>query len=300
MICGPTSAGKSSIALGVAQRLGGEIINADSRQIYRSMNVGTGAPPPEAFKLVPHHLYGIVEPRERYSAARFVNDARAAIDDICSRGRLPIVVGGTGFYIEALVGTMPLDRPPADDELRARLGTEARIHPSEVLWEWLRALDPRRAEGVGRGDRYRILRALEGVLSGRTQRGPQRKMRCPPVRFAIVVLRLPRETLRSRIGSRVSQMFDSGLVGEALAVRAIAVDAPALSGLGYAQALALWDGLATAKEARGLAVRKTTQYAKRQETWFRRLRTAVVIDALDQDEAIASIESYARERLSTT
>jgi tRNA dimethylallyltransferase len=117
IICGPTSSGKSEIALALAAQMRGEIVNADSRQVYRGMDIGTGMPPRSAFDLVPHHLYGFVDPSQRYSAARYVLDADAAIAAICARGGLPIVVGGTGFYIEALMGTMTLDRPPGDDAL---------------------------------------------------------------------------------------------------------------------------------------------------------------------------------------
>jgi tRNA dimethylallyltransferase len=301
IICGPTSSGKSEIALAVAAQAGGEVVNADSRQIYRGMSTGAGMPAQSAFDLVPHHLYGFVDPAQGYSAARYVSDADAVIADICARGRLPIVVGGTGFYVEALMGTMPLDRPPGDDTVRERLSAEARVHPREVLWEWLSALRPALAQSTRPTDSYRILRALESVL---TQRGSTAKaqpalQRRPPV-CVVATVRIDRATLRARITRRVEVMFASGLVSEAQALRAAGAGVPALSGLGYAEALSLVDGLATPAEALAATVRRTIQYAKRQETWFRRIRSARVVDADDGDAAIASVAALAREKLSPT
>ena len=299
VICGPTSVGKSAIALAVASQLGAEIVNADSRQIYRGMDVGTGMPTAGDLALVPHHLYGFLDPAHRYSAARYVHDAGEAIHGIWSRGRLPIVVGGTGFYIEALTGSMPLDRPPGEDALRARLRFEANVHPPGVLWEWLLAIAPERAAETRAGDSYRIMRALEAELAGRGER----VVRAPvsdvggTVRGEVVVLRLARERLRARIASRVQAMFAQGLVAEAEAVRAAAGDAPALSGLGYAEALTLLDGLATEAEALASTIRRTRSYAKRQETWFRRMHRALALDAGDADGAIRAIVALARERL---
>jgi tRNA dimethylallyltransferase len=301
VICGPTSSGKSEIALAVAEQLGGEIVNADSRQIYRGMSVGTGVPSQSAFEGIPHHLYGFVDPTQRYSAARYAHDADAAMSSIAARGRLPLVVGGTGFYIEALVGTMPLDRPPGDEALRERLRREAQTHPPDVLWEWLSVLSPQRAASTRRSDAYRILRALEGTLIERSefQEKPERAQR-PKLECVIVVLQLPRGLLRTRIAQRVHEMFARGLANEAQVVRAQAAEAPALSGLGYAEALAMLDGLATPDEAVALTIRRTERYAKRQQTWFRRMRAAHVVDANNADVAIATIIALAREKLAPT
>lgn len=298
VICGPTASGKSEIALCVAQELGGELVNADSRQIYKGMNVGTGMPAPSDFERVPHHLYGFVDPGQRYSAARYVVDADAAIAGITARGRLPIVVGGTGFYIEALLGTMPLDRPPGDEALRARLHREAQVHSPEVLWDWLATLSPARAQATRRSDPYRILRSLESVLAARsetevTDQTPRR----PKIESIIEVLRLSRDALAQRIAQRVADMFARGLIEEARAVHAAAADAPALSGLGYAEALAMMDGLATKAEAIALTIRRTERYAKRQQTWFRRMSETDIIDADDTNLAIRTIVARAREKL---
>jgi tRNA dimethylallyltransferase len=298
VICGPTASGKSQIALGVAEELGGEIINADSRQIYRGMSIGTGMLPPSAFERVPHHLYGFVDPEQRYSAARYVHDADAAIAAITARGHLPIVVGGTGFYIEALLGTMPLDRPPGDEALRARLRREAQVHPREVLWEWLAAISPTRAESTRSSDGYRILRALESSLMARTETDTiSAQASRPQLESAVVVLRVHRAALTMRIAQRVAAMFAAGLVEEAQAIRAAARDAPALSGLGYAEALATVDGLATRAEALALTIRRTERYAKRQQTWFRRMSAVDIVEADEPEHALRTIIARAREKL---
>jgi tRNA dimethylallyltransferase len=290
VICGPTASGKSSLAVAVARRLGGEIVNADSRQIYRGMEIGSGVPTAQERARIPHHLYAFVDPSERYSAARYVVEATKTLEAIGSRGNLPIVVGGTGFYIEALLGTMLLDRPPPDDELRERLRKEADIHPPEVLWEWLRVRAPAIASQTKPGDRYRIVRGLERALAERSEIEPL------PARGTIdseiVRLSISRPALSKRIERRVVEMFRSGIVDEAVAVRASAPRTPALSGLGYAEALALWDGLAGEDEAIKRTVARTVRYAKRQETWFRRMRKAVMVDAADQDVAIEAIATH--------
>jgi tRNA dimethylallyltransferase len=295
VLCGPTSSGKSAIALGVASRLGGEIVNADSRQIYAGMRIGTGMPGPDALTAVPHHLYAFVAPEARYSAARFASDARNAIAQICQRGKLPIVVGGTGFYVEALCGTMKLDRPPPDDEWRARLRREQRVHPAAVLWEWLHARDPRRAATVRPSDAYRVLRALEATVV-RAGAGATDQDRASAIDSLIVRLSVTRAELRHRIGARVRAMFAEGLAEEARTVRQHAPEAPALTGLGYAESLAWWDGCATLDEAIAKTIARTMQYAKRQETWFRHMHDAVVVEGTVRDDAIARIAALARER----
>jgi tRNA dimethylallyltransferase len=300
IICGPTSSGKSEIALRLATQLDGEIVNADSRQIYRGMTIGSGLPPRRAFDLVAHHLYSFVDPAQRYSAARYVVDADAAIADICARGHLPLVVGGTGFYIEALMGTMTLDRPPGDDALRERLHAEARAHPAGVLWEWLSALRPSLAQRTRPNDSYRILRALESVLAQRdaTQFSAHGAVARRAPDCEVVTLRVDRDVLRARIARRTHGMFADGLISEAQALRAGARGSPALSGLGYAEALAFVDGLASHAEALDRTIRRTVRYAKRQETWFRRIRGALVVDAQDEEAAVTSITALAREKLS--
>jgi len=294
VICGPTATGKSEVALAVAEALGGEIVNADSRQIYSGMDVGTGTPPLAMRSRVAHHLYAFLDPAERYSASRYVEDATAIIRDISRKGRLPIIVGGTGFYIEALLGTMPLDRPPPDDALRERVRREAKIHEPEWLWEWLRLRAPEIAADTKRGDGYRIVRGLERALA--RELAVVLSESSVPVAAAIVRLSANRDVLLKRIKGRVKKMFETAIVSEAVAVRAASPNSLALSGLGYAEALSLWDGLANEDDAVARTVTRTMQYAKRQETWFRRLKDVAVVDTLDVSVAAAAVVAYATER----
>jgi tRNA dimethylallyltransferase len=294
-ICGPTSAGKSDCALAAADAANGEIVNADSRQIYAGMRIGTGWPSEETMRRVPHHLYGIVSPDERYSAGRFVEDAGSAIRSIARRGKLPILVGGTGLYVEALNGSMPMDRPTGDETVRARIQAESRIHPHDVLHDWLTAIDPVAAARVGPRDGYRTLRALEAALAKQQRVDDPVRPRADDIRLDIVVLSVSRDELRRRIQARVQAMLAAGLVAEAVSVRARWPAAPALTGIGFAEALAYADGVATSRELFARVVQRTSQYASRQATWFRRMRDARVIDADDVTHTAHAAAAAARE-----
>ena len=298
-MCGPTSSGKSDAALAAAEEVGGEIINADSRQIYAELRIGTGWPSVDAMARVPHHLYGIISPAQRYNARQFVVDARTAIVGVAARGRLPILVGGTGLYIEALAGTMPIDRPAGGEQLRRRVLGEAQTHPHETLREWLVALDPQAAERVPGGDRYRTLRAIEAALAKREEiigiAPDDRGLPPTGIQLTSVVMSVARSELRIRIAQRVIAMFAEGLEEEARSVRARWPAAPALTSIGYAEALAIADGTATRSEALARCTMRTSQYAARQETWFRRFRTARVVQAGDRAAASRAVVVAARE-----
>jgi len=300
-ICGATSVGKSAIAIEVARELGGEIVNADSRQIYRELAVGTGVPPAASLALVSHHLFQFVDPCERYSAGAYVKEASAVIDAIDARSKMPIIVGGTGLYIEALGGSMPMDRRAADDNVRTRVRSEAAIHSHEALRDWLSAISPGDARRVPANDRYRTLRALEGILASRARSEPN--ARSTPVvslRLDTFVLELEDAELARRISRRARAMFEQGIVEEALAVSRRCPDAPALTGLGYAEALAWSRGEMTRAEAIESTIHRTRRYAKRQRTWFRRMDKALRVDAADARAATNTIVRMAREIMTRT
>jgi tRNA dimethylallyltransferase len=307
-VCGPTASGKSELASLLAAEIGAEIVNADSRQVYAGMPIGTGWPSEQARARAQHHLYGFVDPGERYSAARFVSDASAACERIARSGKMPILVGGTGLYIEALSGTMPLDRAVADDDLRARVRREAAVHPHETLRAWLAAIDPEASARVRPRDAYRTLRALESALARRDRirshgaevHGPKGPWLHESVTLKVVVLEVDREVLRRRIVARVRDMFGKGLAQEAQAIAARWPDSPALSGLGYAEALAWQQGLAAYEEAVRATIRRTGQYAKRQQTWFRRMSDALRIEADDPIAALSALRAAARENATLT
>jgi tRNA dimethylallyltransferase len=269
ILAGPTASGKTDLAIALACELGGEIVGADSRQIYRGMPIGTAAPTDAQLREVPHHLVGFVDPRERYSAARFVRDALGAIAEIVNRGKQPIVAGGTGFYIRALAGDVALSGA-RDEGLRARLAREALIHPAEVMHAWLAALDPARAGSLEAADRYRVARALEVALAARSDAEPteveRRSLRSEHMRYVKVYLDVPIADLESRIEVRVDRMLEQGLIEEA---ERLGDDVVAASAVGYPQVNAYLRGQATRKELHTHLLRATRRYAKRQETWFR-------------------------------
>lgn len=263
---GPTCSGKTQLALELAERFGGEIVGADSRQVYAGMPIGTAAPEPAQLARVPHHLIGFLGPAERYSAARFTVDAFEAIASIRARGKRAIVAGGTGFYIRALCGDVALSSA-YDPELRARLAHEAQLHPPAVLHEWLCARDPRRAGTIDPSDTYRIVRALEIALTGGRRDGQTHaSLRASGVGYHKVALELDDRALDARIEARVDAMLRDGFIAEAerIGENAVAADA-----VGYPLALAYLAGRATFGELRFLMARATRRYAKRQRTWFR-------------------------------
>jgi len=291
ILTGQTASGKSALALALAERFGAEIVGADSRQIYRGMAIGTAAPSDGDRTRVRHHLVEFLDPRERYSAARFVAGALAAIDDAHARGKRAIVAGGTGFYVRALAGDVTLS-PAYDATLRERLAREARMHPPDVLAGWLHALAPVRAATIASNDPYRIMRALEIAL---LERGLARRRPAPNstatndsdvrqnlatrgIAVRKLYLDVAPGVLERRITERVDAMLANGFIGEAERVGAAAVAADAV---GYREALAFLAGFSTRAELRAHLIRNTRRYAKRQATWFRTEPGLVRVPAAD-------------------
>jgi tRNA dimethylallyltransferase len=289
ILAGSTASGKTELAVALAQRFDAEIVGADSRQIYRGMPIGTAAPSVDELRAVPHHLIGFLDPRERYSAARYASDAVQAITAIHARGKRAIVTGGTGFYVRALTGDVAL-ASQHDETLRDRLAREARVHPAPVLWEWLALRDRQRAAAIDRNDAYRIVRALEIALASPNARADAvagvtlRAAGIPYVKFALDV---PIETIDARIARRADTMLGQGLLDEAERIGATAVAANAV---GYPQALAFLHGWSTHDELRAALVRTTRRYARRQRSWFR-AEPGITWLAPEQ------IEAAAREKL---
>ena len=275
IVLGPTAVGKSRVAVDLALRFGGEIISGDSIQVYRGFDIGTDKPGPEARRGIPHHLIDIVEPEVQYTAADFVRDALAAAREIAARGRLPIVAGGTGLYIKALVdGLFP--GPGRDPAARAALEAEAEEQGLEALFRRLEAIDPEYSRKVRGRDRVRIIRALEvHAATGRPISEHFRETRSPIKGRTVVLLglKLEREPLCRRIDERVERMFARGLVDEVrgLQERGVPGTAPAFRALGYDHVLRLLRGEIDRDEAVALTKTDTRRYAKRQMTWFRKM-----------------------------
>ena len=275
VIVGPTAVGKTQLAVEVADRLGTEIVSADAVQVYRGFSIGTAAPTEDEQSRVVHHLVGTVDPHDHYSAARFARDARTVIDRLQEDGRMPVVVGGSGLYLRALVdGLFP--GPNADKAVRDRLRREADEHGVHALHRRLAEVDPVAAGKIGTNDLRRIVRALEIFeLSGRPISEMQREHR-EAARDTLDArwfgLTMDRKELYRRIDERVERMCAEGFVDEvqALIDGGYAGDIDRIGALGYREIKRYIDGEIEIDTAKSLIARDTRRYAKRQMTWFRR------------------------------
>lgn len=273
VITGPTATGKTALALDLAQRHAGEVVSADSRQIYRHLDIGTAKPTGDQQARVRHHLIDVANPDERFDAARFRGLAEAAIADIHRRGKRVFLVGGTGLYIRALIHGLFVG-PAADPALRCRLAQQEKEHGPGYLHTWLARVDPEAAHRLHPNDRMRLVRALEvWLLSGKPlsvwQRAHAfREQRFPTLQLALV---LERDRLAQRIEARCREMFHAGLADELRRVLDLGFDEslPALRTIGYAQAANLLHDRCTLEEAISRTAQATRRLAKRQLTWLR-------------------------------
>lgn len=286
-IVGPTGTGKSDLAIELALRLDGEVVNGDALQFYRGMDIGTAKVAPEERRGVTHHLLDILDVREEASVARFQAEARAAFDEIESRGRVPILVGGSGLYVRAALDV--LEFPPTDARVRRRIEEEGAAYGVGALLVRLRDVDPTSAERLT--DARRIVRALEvHELTGRTFGSfmPDRTYSRPAVQLA---LDLERPRLHERLRERVQAMVAKGLLDEVrdLDGRGLRTGKTACRAIGYAQFLDVVDGLATVDEAADRTVVATRQFARRQVTWFRADHRVRWMDAADPGLLDASL-----------
>jgi len=267
-IVGPTASGKSALALRAAERSGGEIVSADSRQVYRGMDVGTAKPTAAERARVPHHCIDLVDPSEPYDAARYQRGGRAALADVASRGKTAYVVGGTGLYVRALLDGLLLEAAPTDPALRASLERRADAEGPAVLHRELARIDPAAAERVDVRNARRVVRYLElAMLAGRV---PQE--RDAPVAARRIGLDPPRAWLDLRIDARVRQMVDGGVLEETRRLVDAGVDArlPSMSGHGYLHWAAHLRGEVGLDAAIAATAKDVRAYSRRQMTWFRR------------------------------
>jgi tRNA dimethylallyltransferase len=273
-VLGPTASGKSALGIALAERHNGEIINCDSTAVYRGFDIGTDKVPMEARRGIPHHLIDIAEPTEVYTAAQFAIDAAAVIRDIHARGRLPVLVGGTGFYYRALTrGLFP--GPGADEALRARLDRVASRRGPERLHRMLARVDPESAARIMPRDRKRLVRALEVYMAtGRplTSHFGETTSPIADCRVVAVALRLPAALTAERVAKRVEEQFARGIVDEVrgLLARGVPPDARPFGGLVYRQVMEMLRGVRGEAETRALIVQENRRYARRQLIWFRK------------------------------
>lgn len=272
VILGPTASGKTGLSLHLAERFQGEIVSCDSVAVYREFEIGTAKPSREERARVPHHLIDIASPNDLVTAGDYSRLARQAIHEISTRGRLPIVVGGTGLYLRALLEGL-FSGPPRSEELRARLRARVEERAPQYLHRLLHRLDPKAAQSIHANDVAKVVRALEVSITARAPMTEMWREGREPLRgFRIVRIGLnpDREALYARINARAKEMFSAGLIDEAKALLERYPDARPLTSLGYKQAIQHLRGEMTLEEAIAAAQQGHRNYAKRQMTWFRR------------------------------
>lgn len=270
-VVGPTGSGKSALAICLAQQFGGEIVNCDSLQLYRGFDIGTAKTPPGERRGVPHHLFDVLTPQESYSAGEYAREARKVIAEIAGRGRLPIVVGGTGFYLRALLKGLPV-LPGRDERLRERLRERERLRPG-ILHRLLTRIEPRAAARIHANDVQKTMRALEVRLLTLQALPPPAAAR-PLEGYAVIQLGLDpdRAALQQRLEARTRLMFQTGLIEEvqALLAQGATGNEKPFEALGYKQALLHLRGALRLEQAVESTIVETRQYGKRQRTWFHR------------------------------
>lgn len=283
VLAGPTAVGKTKASIGLAKAVGGEIISADSMQVYKYMNIGSAKIRPSEMDGVLHHLVDVLEPDEEFHVVRFQQMAKEAVKQIYSRGHVPILTGGTGFYIQALLYDIDFTENESDPKYRKELENIAREYGAERLHERLKEIDPKAAEEIHANNVKRVIRAIEyHHLTGTciSEHNEQQRKKKSPYDFRYFVLTDERGHLYDRIDKRVDQMMKDGLLKEVswLKEQGYSRKLVSMQGLGYKELLAYLDGELTLEEAVYKIKRDTRHFAKRQLTWFKRERDVIWID----------------------
>ena len=304
ILTGPTAAGKTALSIALAKRIGGEIISADSMQIYKKMNIGSAKIRPEEMEGIPHYLVDELDPKEEFNVVLFQQRAKKALEQIYGNGHIPIIVGGTGFYIQALLNDIDFSEHEDKEEYRKSLRRLEEEKGAEYLHAMLAEVDPAYAAGVHANNVKRVIRALEyhhetgGRLSDHNQ---QMRERTSPYRFCYFVLHYPRQILYERIDRRVDLMMEQGLLEE---VEGLVADGcgpgmTSMQGLGYKEFFPYFDGLRSLEETVDLIKRDTRRFAKRQLTWFRREKDVIWLDKSDyssEEELLGQVLSIIQEQ----
>lgn len=277
ILTGPTAVGKTALSIGLAKAVGGEIVSADSMQVYRHMDIGSAKVTPEEMQGVPHHLIDVLEPWEEFNVTRFQSMAKEALDGIYQRGHVPIIAGGTGFYIQALLYDIDFKENEDSPMIRQELEQIGQERGSEYLHEMLREIDPESAGLIHANNRKRVIRAIEYYrMTGQkiSVHNREEHEKESPYHFYYYVLTCGRKLLYERIEQRVDQMLDMGLVEEVRRLKDMGCSRGMVSmqGLGYKEILDYLDGRCTLEEAVYVLKRDTRHFAKRQITWFKRER----------------------------
>ena len=305
ILTGPTAVGKTALSIKLASEIGGEIISADSMQVYRQMDIGSAKIKPEEMGGIPHHLIDILEPEEEFNVCLFEKLALEAMEQIYERGHIPVVVGGTGFYIQALLYQIDFTEEETDTAFRDKLWQLGEEKGNHYLHELLRKVDPESAEEIHENNRKRVIRALEFYEnSGKpiSTHNKEQRQKTSAYNSCYFVLTDDRKKLYERIESRVDQMLSKGLVDEVRTLKERGCNASMVSmqGLGYKEILEYLDGRCSLLEAVEKIKKETRHFAKRQLTWFRREKDVIWLDkqafAYDEDAVFSCILENLRKK----
>lgn len=298
IVAGPTASGKTALAIDICKKFNGEVVSADSMQIYKGMDIATAKPTEAEKDGIPHHLIDVLEPSEGFSVSQFKELAERAISDILARGKLPVVAGGTGLYIDSLVNNTSFGEFSGDESYRDALRSHAEAYGTEALWNELYTIEPERAEKLGKNDLKRIIRALEVYhCTGKTMAEHEKLSRLQKSKYDFLMLSLcfeDRDVLYDRINRRVDKMFEAGLEHEARRKLSESGFPTAHQAIGYKELRPYFEGTATFEEVSESLKKSTRNYAKRQLTWFRRYDEAVKIfvDKGGTEQAEKTIRSF--------
>ncbi len=305
ILTGPTAVGKTALSIALAKAIGGEIISADSMQVYRHMDIGSAKITPEEMEGIPHYLIDVLEPDQEFNVVVFQELAKQAAAEIYSRGHIPIVAGGTGFYIQALVYDIDFTENDEDTAFRRTLEEQAKREGAEALYERLRAVDPESCESIHAHNIKRVIRAIEFYeKTGKkiSEHNREQRQNDSPYNFAYFVLNDDREQIYERINGRVDLMMAQGLVEEVRALRESGCrkEMVSMQGLGYKELLSYLEGETSMEEAVYLIKRDTRHFAKRQLTWFRREKEVIWVDKTvfdhDSQKILNFMQDFLREK----
>ena len=282
VICGPTASGKTALSIELAKKINGEIVSCDSMQIYKEMDIGTAKPTKEEMQEIPHYMINTIFPNERYSVADYKKDAKKAIREIIKNGKVPIIVGGTGLYVDSLIYEIEYPDIKFDEKYRQELEEQVRKDGLEKLYNKAKKIDPEAMLKISSNDKKRILRVLEIYkATGKTKTEQERKSREKEPEFDYLVygLNMPREKLYERINLRVDIMIKQGLIKEVEKIYKKYNEFPtAMQGLGYKEVVEYLEGHLTKEEMIEKIKQETRRYAKRQMTWFRKNKQTIWLD----------------------
>ena len=285
VICGPTASGKTALSIQLAQKINGEIISSDSMQIYKNMNIGTAKPDQQEMQGIKHYLLDFVEPNQRYSVADYKKDAENAIEDILQKGKVPIIVGGTGLYVDSLIYGIEYPNIEFDENYRKELERRVEKEGLEKLYEEARKIDPQAMEKISRNDQKRILRVLEIYnATGKTKTEQEIESRKNEVKYdyRVFAINMDREKLYDRINKRVDIMIQKGLIEEVENLLKKYNEFPtAMQGLGYKEVVEYIQGKVLKEDMIENIKRESRRYAKRQITWFKKNKQTIWIGPND-------------------